>query len=444
MKPDLSQRTPFYVFCGCSIPVSSTSALLLRYQYSRTPRWGTAVLRLRRRHGHRVLLLCQTMKYLRLASLVLLPWLLVAQPTDPLKELKFRLVGPFRGGRSVAAAGVPSEPNVYYFGATGGGVWKTTDAGASWQPISDGQFRTGSVGAIAVADSDPNVIYVGMGEACVRGNASHGDGVYKSVDAGKTWRNVGLQDSYHIGAVRVHPKNPDIVYVAALGHLFGPNEMRGVYRSTDGGATWKQLLTRGPKAGAVDLAMDPANPRVLYATFWEVSRNPWHFSSGGPGSGLFKSTDGGDTWTDISRNARLPRGVLGRMSVTVSPANPERIWALVEASDGGVFRSDNGGQTFAKVNQQNSLRQRAWYFSHIYADPQNADTVYALNVGMYKSIDGGRTYASVRTPHSDNHDLWIAPGDPRRMIEANDGGANVSSHGGRTWSSIDNQQIGRA
>jgi photosystem II stability/assembly factor-like uncharacterized protein len=379
------------------------------------------------------------MKPVRLASLVLLPLLLVAQPTDPLKDLKFRLVGPFRGGRSVAAAGVPSEANVYYFGATGGGVWKTTDAGTSWQPISDGQFRTGSVGAIAVADSDPNVIYVGMGEACVRGNASHGDGVYKSVDAGKTWRNVGLQDSYHIGAVRVHPKNPDIVYVAALGHLFGPNEMRGVYRSTDGGATWKQLLTRGPKAGAVDLAMDPANQRVLYATFWEVSRNPWHFSSGGPGGGLFKSTDGGDTWTDISRNPGLPRGVLGRIGVTVSPANPERVWALVEAADGGVFRSDNGGQTFAKVNDQNSLRQRAWYFSHIYADPQNADTVYALNVGMYKSIDGGRTYAAVRTPHSDNHDLWIAPGDPRRMIEANDGGANVSSDGGRTWSSIDNQ-----
>ena len=379
------------------------------------------------------------MKPLRLASLLLLPLLAIAQPTDLLKELKFRLVGPSRGGRSVAAAGVPSEPNVYYFGATGGGVWKTTDAGASWQPISDGQFHTGSVGAIAVADSDPNVIYVGMGEACVRGNASHGDGVYKSVDAGKTWRNVGLQDSYHIGAVRVHPKNPDIVYVAALGHLFGPNEMRGVYRSTDGGVTWKQLLTRGPKAGAVDLAMDPANPRVLYAAFWEVSRNPYHFDSGGPGSALFKSTDGGDTWTDISRNPGLPRGVLGRIGIAVSPANPERVWALVEAADGGVFRSDNGGQNWTKVNEQNSLRQRAWYFSHIYADPQNADTVYALNVGMYKSIDGGRTFAALRTPHSDNHDLWIAPNDPRRMIEANDGGVNVTNDGGRTWSSIDNQ-----
>ncbi len=367
------------------------------------------------------------------------PVVLCAQQSDLFKELRFRLVGPFRGGRSVAVTGVPSQPNVYYFGGVGGGVWKTTDGGASWAPISDNYFKTSSVGAIAVADSDPNVIYAGMGEACVRGNASNGDGVYKSVDGGKTWRNVGLKETYHIGAVRVHPKNADIVYVAALGHLWGPNEQRGVYRSTDGGATWKQILTRGPDAGAVDLALDPTNPRVLYAAFWQVRRNPWHFDSGGPGSGLWKSTDGGDTWTDLSRSPGLPRGVQGRIGVTVSPVNPERVWALVEASDGGVFRSDNGGRNWTKVNDQNILRQRAWYYSHIYADPQSADTVYALNTGMYRSVDGGRTFTAIRTPHGDNHDLWIAPDNPLRMIESNDGGANITTDGGRTWSTVMNQ-----
>ena len=379
------------------------------------------------------------MKLLRLALVFALPALFFAQTPDLSQSLRFRLVGPFRGGRAIAVAGVPSQPNVYYFGGVGGGVWKTTDGGGSWLPISDGQLKTSSVGAIAVADSDPNVIYVGMGESCVRGNASNGDGVYKSIDGGKTWRNVGLEDSQTIGAVRVHPKNPDIVYVAALGHLWGPNEMRGVYRSTDGGGTWKQVFTRGPDAGAVDLAMDPSNPRVLYASFWQVRRNPYHFDSGGPGSGLFKSTDGGDTWTDISRAPGLPKTVLGRIGVTVSPANPERVWALVEAAEGGVFRSDNAGRTWTRVNDQNILRQRAWYYSHIFADPQNADEVYALNTGMYRSTDGGRTFAAIRTPHGDNHDLWIAPNDSQRMIESNDGGANVTYDGGRTWSTIMNQ-----
>ena len=334
------------------------------------------------------------MKLLRTLAFLALPLLLLAQPADLFKELRFRLIGPFRGGRVVAVAGVPSDPSVYYFGGVGGGVWKTTDGGASWAPISDGFFKTASVGAIAVADSDPNVIYVGMGEACVRGNASNGDGVYKSVDGGKTWRNVGLQDSYHIGAVRVHPKNADIVYVAALGHLWGPNEQRGVFRSTDGGATWKQVLTRGPDAGAVDIALDPTNPRVLYAGFWQVRRNPYHFDSGGPGSGLWKSTDGGDNWTDISHAPGLPHGVEGRIGVTVSPANPERVWALVEAAEGGLFRSENAGRNWTKVNDQNILRQRAWYYSHIFADPKNPDDIYALNVGSYHSIDGGRTFAA--------------------------------------------------
>ncbi|MGP8243300.1 MAG: VPS10 domain-containing protein [Bryobacteraceae bacterium] len=379
------------------------------------------------------------MKTLRTFLLCIVPLLAAAQPADLWKDLRFRLIGPFRGGRVVAVAGVPSEPNVYYFGATGGGIWKTTDGGASWLPIADGQLQTGSVGALAVAGSDPNVIYAGMGEACVRGNASNGDGVYKSMDAGKTWRNVGLKDSYHIGAVVVHPKNPDLVYVAALGHLWGPNAERGVYRSTDGGATWKQVLTRGPEAGASDLAMDPTNPRVLYAAFWNVSRKPWRLDSGGPGSGLWKSTDGGDTWTDLSRAPGMPRGVEGRIGVTVSPVNPDRVWAIVEAADGGVFRSDNAGRTWTKVNDQNILRQRAWYYSHIFADPKSADTVYALNTGFYRSIDGGRTYAAIRQEHGDNHDLWIAPDNPLRMIESNDGGAAVSSDGGHTWSTEDNQ-----
>ena len=371
--------------------------------------------------------------------LLVLPLLAAAQQADPLNALRFRLVGPYRGGRSVAVAGVTTQPNVYYFGAVGGGVWKTTDSGNSWAPVTDGKIKTSSVGAIAVAESDPNVVYVGMGEACVRGNAANGDGVYKSLDAGKTWTHVGLADSYHIGAIRVHPKNPDIVYVAALGHLFGPNQERGVYRSTDGGATWKQVLTRGVDAGAVDIAMDPSNPRVLYAGFWEVRRKPYRFDSGGPGSGLWKSTDGGDNWTDISRSPGLPRGVLGRIGVTVSPVNPERVWALVEAADGGVFRSDNGGRNWTRVNEQAMLRQRAWYYTHIFADPKSADTVYALNTGMYRSIDGGRTFAAIRTPHGDDHALWIAPDNPDRMIEGNDGGANVSNDGGRTWSSIMNQ-----
>ena len=378
------------------------------------------------------------MKPLRFALLLAAP-LLFAQQPDLLKELRFRMVGPLRGGRVVTVSGVPSQPNTYYFGGVGGGVWKTNDAGNSWMNISDGFFKTSSVGAVAVADSDPNVIYVGMGEACVRGNASNGDGVYKSVDGGKTWTHVGLENTYHIGAVKIHPKNPDIAYVAALGHLWGPNDERGVYRTTDGGKTWKQVLTRGKDAGAVDLAFDPSNPRVIYAAFWQVRRNPYHFDSGGPGSGLFKSTDGGDTWTDISRAPGMPRGVLGRIGVTVSPVNPERVWAVVEAEDGGVFRSDNAGRTWTKTNEQSILRQRAWYYSHIFADPANADTVYALNVGAYKSIDGGRTWQAFRPPHGDNHALWIAPDNPQRMIEGNDGGATITSDGGRTWSSVMNQ-----
>jgi photosystem II stability/assembly factor-like uncharacterized protein len=375
-----------------------------------------------------------------LASFFISALLLAAQPDlNSLKELKFRNIGPFRGGRAVAVAGVTSQPNVYYFGATGGGVWKTVDGGAGWTSVSDGQFKTGSVGAIGVSESDPNVVYVGMGEPDIRGNASHGDGVYKTTDAGKTWKNVGLQDSYHIGAVRVHPKNPDVVYVAALGHLWGANDQRGVYRSTDGGKNWKQIYTRGANAGAVDLILDPNSPNVIYAAFWDMHRTPWDLESGGPGSGLFKSTDGGDTWTDLSRNQGMPKGILGRIGISVSPLDSDRLWAIVEAEDGGVFRSENGGRTWTKVNEERKLRQRAWYYSRIFADPLKPDTVFVVNTGFYRSDDGGKTYATIRTPHGDNHYLWIAPNDSNRMIESNDGGANVSTNGGRTWSTIDNQ-----
>ncbi len=357
---------------------------------------------------------------------------------EPLKALQWRSIGPFRGGRVTAVTGVVSQPNVYYFGATGGGVWKTTDGGINWEPISDGSvFGTGSVGAIGLSDSDPNTIYVGMGESPVRGNVSHGDGMYKSMDAGKTWKKIGLDDTRQIGRVRVHPRNPDIVYVAALGHLFAPNEQRGVFRSRDGGKSWEKILYRGDKAGAIDLIMDPTNPNILYAGFWEVYRKPWTLESGGPGGGIFKSTDGGDTWTELTRNQGLPKGMTGKVGITVSPANPERVWAIVEAEDGGVFRSENGGRTWSKVNEDRRLRQRAWYYTRIYADSKNADTVYVLNTGFYKSNDGGRTYTAISVPHGDNHDLWIAPDDPNRMINSNDGGANVSYNGGRSWTEQD-------
>jgi photosystem II stability/assembly factor-like uncharacterized protein len=361
-----------------------------------------------------------------------------AKPADPLKALQYRSIGPYRGGRCAAVTGVPSQPSVFYYGATGGGVWKTTDGGINWESVSDGSvFGTGSVGAIAVADSDPNTVYVGMGESPIRGNVSHGDGVYKSNDAGKTWKRVGLEDTRQIPRIRIHPKNPDLVYVAALGHVWGPNDQRGVFRSKDGGKSWEKILSRGNKAGAIDLILDPSNSNVLYAGFWEVYRKPWTLESGGPGSGIFKSTDGGDTWNELTRNPGMPKGTLGKIGIAVSPANPDRVWAIVEAEEGGVFRSDNGGATWTRVNEERRLRQRAWYYTRIYADPKSVDTVYVLNTGFYRSNDGGRTYSGIGVPHGDNHDLWIAPDDPNRMIESNDGGANVSYNGGRSWSEQD-------
>ncbi len=358
-------------------------------------------------------------------------------PADPLRLLQYRSIGPFRGGRVAAVAGVPSQPKVYYFGGTGGGVWKTTDAGVNWEPVSDKFFKTGSVGSIDVSWSDPNIVYVGMGESPVRGNVSHGDGVYKSVDAGKTWKHVGLGDSRQIGRVRIHPKDPNLVYVAAMGHLWGPNRERGVFRTKDGGKTWQNILFRSERAGAFDISFDPADPNVMFAAFWQVQRTPYSMISGGEGSSIYKSTDGGDTWTDISKNRGLPAGVLGKIGVSVSPVNPNRIFAMVEARDGGLYRSDDGGDTWQRVSDSPAIRQRPWYYTRVYADTQNADTVYVLNVGFHKSIDGGRTFTTIGTPHGDNHDLWIAPNDNQRMVEGNDGGANVTDDGGRTWTEQD-------
>jgi photosystem II stability/assembly factor-like uncharacterized protein len=354
------------------------------------------------------------------------------------KSLKWREVGPYRGGRVAAVTGLAADRNTYYFGGTGGGVWKTTDGGRTWKNVSDGFFG-GSIGAVAVSEWDPNVIYVGGGEKTVRGNVSHGDGMWKSTDAGKSWKFVGLADSRHIPRIRIHPKNPDLVYAAVLGHLFSPNEMRGIYRSRDGGGHWERVLYVSDRAGAIDLTMDPANPRVLYATTWNVRRTPYSLESGGPGSGIWKSTDGGDTWAELSRNPGLPKGTLGIIGITVSPSNPENLYAIVEAAEGGVFRSRDGGQTWTQTNDDRALRQRAWYYTRIYADPKDEEVVYVLNVQFHRSKDGGKTFTTIRVPHGDNHDLWIDPGDPLRMIESNDGGANVSTDGGATWTPQTNQ-----
>ena len=359
------------------------------------------------------------------------------KPNDPLKDFGYRLIGPFRGGRVGSVEGIKDQPNVYYFGATGGGVWKTIDGGANWKNISDGFFKTGSVGAVDVADSNTNTVYVGMGEETIRGNVSSGDGVYKSVDAGKTWKNIGLTDTQQISRVRVHPKNPDIVYVAAIGHLWGQNEQRGIFRTMDGGKTWQKILYRDDKTGASDLIIDPTNPNTLYAAFWQISREPYRMDSGGAGSGLFKSTDGGDTWTEISRNKGLPSGVLGKITVTVSPLNSNRIWAMVEAENGGLYRSEDGGETWRRTSNNANIKQRPWYFSRIYADTENADTVYVLNVQLHKSIDGGQNFKTIGAPHGDHHDFWISPDNAKRIINGNDGGANVSIDGGDSWTEQD-------
>jgi photosystem II stability/assembly factor-like uncharacterized protein len=355
-----------------------------------------------------------------------------------LNGAKYRHIGPFRGGRSAAVTGISSKTNTFYFGATGGGVWKTVDGGSSWSSISDGFFG-GSIGAVAISEADPNVLYVGGGEKTVRGNVSSGYGMWKSVDGGKSWKNIGLNDSRHITRIRIHPKNPDVLWVGALGHLFGPNTERGVYKSADGGETWKRTLFVNENVGAVDLVLDPSNPRNLYATMWNVRRKPWTLESGGPGSSLWKSTDGGETWTDISTAKGLPKGVWGIAGITVSPANPDRLWAIIENANGGVFRSDDGGKSWNLINSDRNLRQRAWYYSRLYAHPKDEDIVFVLNVGFWKSKDGGKTYSEIETPHSDHHDLWINPETPDIMIVGDDGGAQVTYDGGKNWSTYMNQ-----
>lgn len=362
------------------------------------------------------------------------------------QSLAWRCIGPHRGGRVVAVTGHPTEPGVFYFGGCAGGVWKTTSGGALWENISDGYFTTSAVGAIAVAPSAPGVLYVGTGEATIRGNVSHGDGVYTSNDGGHTWRNVGLADTRHIGDIVVHPSNPDIAYVAALGHAWGPNAERGVFRTRDGGATWQKVLYKSENAGAVALAMDPNQPDILYATIWQTRRYPHALVSGGEESGLWRSTNGGDTWEDISRAKGLPQsGIYGKIGVAASPAQPGRVWAIVEASDkdgddaGGLYRSEDWGGTWERVNAEMDLRRRPWYYMHVYADPCDPDTVWVLNLRVWKSTDGGKSFFGVPTPHGDNHDLWIDSRDPNRMIEGNDGGACVTFDGGRSWSSILNQ-----
>ncbi len=354
------------------------------------------------------------------------------------QSMHYRCIGPYRGGRSAAVTGVENNSNVYYFGAAGGGVWKTTNGGETWLNISDGYFG-GSIGAVAVSQWDPNVIYVGGGEETLRGNVSAGYGMWKSTDAGKSWINIGLNDSRHITRIRIHPRNPNLVYAAVLGHLFGDNAQRGVFRSEDGGKTWKRVLFVNKSVGALDLAMDPVNPRILYASTWKVKRTPYSFESGGKGSALWKSTDSGNTWKKISVNKGFPKGTLGIITIAVSPVNHNRLWSMVEAKNGGLFRSDNAGRSWIKVNSEHKLRQRAWYFSRVYADTKDADVVYVLNVRFWKSKDGGKSFKAIRTPHGDHHDLWISPNNPKRMIIADDGGAQISVDGGKSWSSYHNQ-----
>lgn len=361
----------------------------------------------------------------------------VPKKDDPLKNLQYRLVGPYRGGRVGAVEGIAGQANVYFFGATGGGIWKTVDGGANWFNISDGYFKTGSVGAIDVADSDPNVIYAGMGESTLRGNVSSGDGVYRSGDGGKTWKHVGLGDTQQISRVRVHPKDPNTVFVSAIGHLWGSNAERGIFRTRDGGKSWEKILYRNAETGASDLILDPTNPNTIYAAFWQMSRKPYRMDSGGDGGGLFKSTDGGDTWTEITRNRGLPAGVVGKMNITVSPVNPNRLWAMVENKDGGLFRSDDGGDSWQRVSDNANIRQRPWYFNRVYADTQNENTVYVLNVQLHRSIDGGRTFTTIPGSHGDHHDLWINPTDSTKMINGNDGGGTVSLNSGASWSEED-------
>jgi photosystem II stability/assembly factor-like uncharacterized protein len=359
----------------------------------------------------------------------------IPQPASagPFGALRWRSLGPARGGRSIAVAGSASRPNEYYMGATGGGLWKSTDGGTTWKPVTDGQIASSSIGAVAVAASNPDIVYIGTGESDIRGNIIQGGGAYKSTDGGKTWTHIGLTDTQVIAKIRVHPTNPDLVYVAAFGHHAAPNPDRGVFRSKDGGKTWEKILFRDDKTGGNELIIDPNNPQVIYAALWQAYRNSWEMSSGGPGSGIFRSTDGGDHWTEISRNPGLPKAILGKIGLSVSGADSNRVYAQIEADDGGFFLSDDAGANWTKVSERRDLRQRAFYYTRVYADPKAKDTVYVLNVSFYRSTDAGKTWKTITVPHGDNHDLWIAPNDSNRMVEGNDGGGTVSVNGGETW-----------
>jgi photosystem II stability/assembly factor-like uncharacterized protein len=354
-----------------------------------------------------------------------------------MKGMKWRLVGPFRGGRVLAVTGIPGDPYTFYFGGVAGGLWRTNDAGITWTSLTDKE-PFASIGAIAVSESNPGVIYVGTGESCLRGNISYGNGAYKSTDGGKSWTSIGLKDTQHISRIVVNPRNPDIVFVAALGHAYGPNPDRGIYRSTDGGKNWEKVLYKDDKSGAIDLAVDPHNANVMFAALYQIQRTPWSLESGGSGSGLYRSVDGGTTWKHLEGNG-LPSGILGRIGVSVSGADSNRVYALVEAKEGGLYRSDDGGDSWTKVNDDQRLTQRAWYFTHIFADPRSADTVYMLNTGMFRSTDGGKSLTLLPAPHGDHHGLWIDPTNPKRLINGNDGGATVSVDGGKTWSTQYNQ-----
>ena len=354
-------------------------------------------------------------------------------------SLEWRSVGPPRGGRSIAAAGSAARPFEYYMGTTGGGLWKTTDGGQNWRPVTDGQIGSASIGAVQVCESDPDIVYMGTGETQLRGNIQQGDGAYKSVDGGETWEHVGLKETQNIARIRIHPENCDIAWAAAFGKHSADNPERGVFKTTDGGENWRRVLYRSDKAGAADISVDVTNPDVIYASIWEAWRRSWGMSSGGEDSGLWKSTDGGESWSEITANIGLSEGPVGKIGVAVSPANPDRVWALVEHEpDGGVWRSDDAGETWERVNDERKLRQRAFYYTRVYADPNDEDVMYALNTGLYRSRDGGETFpGGIRVPHGDNHDLWIAPDDSDRMVNANDGGANVTFNGGRSWTDQD-------
>lgn len=351
--------------------------------------------------------------------------------------LRWRNIGPYRAGRSLAVAGHPDQPLTYYFGATGGGIWKTVDGGSNWTHISDSTFQSSSVGAITVALSDPNVIYAGMGEAEIRGNISYGDGVYKSTDAGKSWKHMGLKLADAIGNIEVHPRNPDVAYVAALGNPFAPNKDRGVFRTKDGGKTWEKILYKNDSTGASCVKMDPSNPSILYAALWQAYRNGYSMSSGGPGCGLYKSTDGGDTWTSLNEKPGMPKGLLGKIGIAVSPANPNRLYAMIENAKGGLYRSNDGGASWQLINEDKNLWQRPWYYMMIAADPQNVDGLIVLNVNALKSTDGGKTFARINVHHGDTHDIWWNPNNSQNYIIGDDGGGEVTYNGGATFSDID-------